>query len=295
MLKYELGQEYQHLLKKQSLRFAKNRAWDSVSSIFRLDGECSSFEQYLIKDGIPDARDEAGALSLHTLEQPAWQLLDALPDIRQQIFSSDDKQLSGLTYTLFADGTFKVEYDFSRTQENTAGPVATVPGDAPEVSLQQLDGLLASQVVIDEQAFLQRCRDDLVRKNHQAKLDWGLGNESLCDIDLSLGLMTFNIDDEIVLRQIQVVGVFNPHSLSFKWAIADAGIPLHLQHVARQVHAVAVQHYHPSLLQPVLQCNEEEAWNFAAVACHIAKAEGAYRAKLNGEWLYVVFFDGDGE
>lgn len=294
MLKFELDPEYQCLLKKQSLMFASDRTWDSVSSVLRFDGDSSSFEQFLIKDGIPDASGEAKTLALNPLEQPFWKLLDALPDIRQQILSTDDKQLSGLIYTLYPDGTCRVEYDFNQSgsaqQPEISDPNQTLADDA-----QQLDAQFLSQIAIEERSFLQRCRDELVRKNSQAQQSWGLGNESLCDVDLAMGIVTFNIADDIVLRDIQVVGSFNPEDLSFKWSSVLAEIPVPLQYVARQVYSLASQQYYPLLMQAVLQCNEEEAWNFAAVACHVAGAEGAYRVKVRGEWLYVVFFAGEDE
>ena len=292
MLKFELDQEYQCLLKKQSLMFAKDRTWDSVSSVLRFDGDSSSFEQFLIKDGIPDASGEAAVLTANPLEQPFWRLLDALPEIRQQMLSTDAKQFSGLMYTLYPDGTFRVDYDFNQ-QEATGKPVLNSVLHAEQEDYEQLDAQFLSQVAMEERGFLQRCRDELVRKNHQAQQSWGLGNESLCDVDLALGMITLNIADDIVLRDIQVVGSFNPEDLSFKWSSVMPEVPVPLQYVARQVYSLASQQYYPSLMQAVLQCNEEEAWNFAAVACHVSGAEGAYRVKANGEWLYVVFFAGE--
>lgn len=296
MLKFELDQEYQCLLKKQSLMFAKNRAWDSVSSVFRLEGDSSSFEQYLIKDGLPDVAEHA-VLEENPLEQPVWKLLDALPDIRNQILDTDARQLSGLKYTLYPDGSFKVEYDFNQPAALTEVQSALLQtevagaGVLDDGLVQQLDALFQSDTAAAD--FLQQCVQALDAKNKQAAHDWGLGRENSCDVDLSLGIMTLDIGQDIVVRDIQVVGSLNPVSRAFTWATAHPGIAPGLQDAVQQLQTYVVQHQYDDLLQPALKCSEEDAWNFAALVCHVSQAAGAYRTFIEGEWLYVVFFADD--
>lgn len=305
MLKFKLNQEYQCLLKKQSLIFAQDRAWDSVRSVFRLEGDSSSFEQYLIKDGVPDAGAELAALEANPLEQPVWKLLDALPDIRNQILDTDAIQLSGLKYTLYPDGTFKVEYDFNQPDAQmeqrgldsspilTHSPAIHTLATLDEGMAQQLDALLQPDTATDEPQFLQSCLEALEAKNKQATHDWGLGRESGCDVDLTLGIITFDIGHDIVARDIQVVGSLNPVTHHFTWATAHPAVAPELQDAVQQVETYAAQHHYDSLLQPALKYSEEDAWRLAAVTCHVSQAQGAYRAFVDGEWLYVVFFADD--
>lgn len=102
-------------------------------------------------------------------------------------------------------------------------------------------------------------------------------------------MVTFKVDDDLVFREVEIVGTYNTSDQTFMWAWDNPSVDEDLQEVAGMVREYGETYGIASFTTHHLKCSEDDAWNFAAVACHLAEAEGAYRGEFENGWVYFVF------
>lgn len=119
---------------------------------------------------------------------------------------------------------------------------------------------------------------------------WNMSGAGSWNIDVGRGEIEFRYDDGRRVRApIQIVGGYNPAAGKFLWGWDYPGIPEELKRDARLVKSWAENARVERWTTRMVECTEQEAWEFTAVAARLAKATGAYRVPTSGPILFVTF------
>jgi hypothetical protein len=117
-----------------------------------------------------------------------------------------------------------------------------------------------------------------------AEADW--------HIDQDVGTIEFTRQDGIIARApVQIIGTFNVEDRTWLWAWDNSTILPALRSHAGIVRAYGVKRGLGRLTTRKFESSEEEAWRFAAVACKLAGAQGAYCGPAGGTRVFVTFGD----
>jgi hypothetical protein len=94
------------------IAFVDDREWDVCFAKYEVYGKMSTARVALIKDNIEEKK------GVHTKDPNAkWRGLDAALFIRDDILKATGKRIWGLTFTLFPDGKFEIEYDYNKPED----------------------------------------------------------------------------------------------------------------------------------------------------------------------------------
>jgi hypothetical protein len=117
-----------------------------------------------------------------------------------------------------------------------------------------------------------------------AEADW--------HIDQDVGAIEFTRQDGFVARApVQIIGTFNVEDRTWLWAWDNSTILPALRKHAEIVHEYGTKNGLERLTARKFKSNEEEAWSFAAVACKLADAQGAYCGPADCTRVFVTFGD----
>lgn len=96
-------------------------------------------------------------------------------------------------------------------------------------------------------------------------------------------------DGRVMQAAVQVIGTYNTKTSSFMWGWDHPSIPEALRRAARQVQTLDQELSIERWTTRTVNCNEEDAWQFTALAAQQDSAAGAYRGDANGTWVYMSF------
>lgn len=91
--------------------FVGNRAWDVAVCKCQIYHKMASGSHWLIHKGVTDERGgfEGG-------NDAMWEGLDAARFLRDNLLSTTGDRIWGLTFTLYPDGKFNIEYDYTKPE-----------------------------------------------------------------------------------------------------------------------------------------------------------------------------------
>ncbi|MFC5606404.1 antitoxin YezG family protein [Variovorax soli] len=188
----------------------------------------------------------------------------ALLFLRKDLLKTTGEHIWGLTFTLYPDGKFNIEYDYNKPEGYEEEP--------------------------PHQAFLDQCMEELREKTDAATAAWGLGREERWNIDLQAGILSFHFPQgQQVDVPIQVVGTYNQADGTFLWGWDHPSVPEPLRRAAQAVRVYGQEQSIEELDQREVRCSEDQAWEFAAVAAHLDNAVGAYRGATGKTLLFMTF------
>lgn len=142
----------------------------------------------------------------------------------------------------------------------------------------------------DPAAIIQRSRDELAEKSRiHAKL-WGWGSDERWDADLDEGLIWFTFPDgRVVSAAVQVIGSYLPEASNWLWAWDNPSVSEPLAQAARLARAFGERHGLNQFTQPSIQCSEDDARDFTALAVSLSGSWGAYRGSSGSALFYTAF------
>jgi hypothetical protein len=118
---------------------------------------------------------------------------------------------------------------------------------------------------------------------------WHLGEEEWF-VDQAQGLIRFRFSDGSAAEAaVQIVGTFSPKDDTFLWAWDHPSVGEPLQESANLVRDFGEEHQVPDYTASKVTCSEDDAWAFTAVAARLAGANGAYRVRASGTYVYMTF------
>jgi hypothetical protein len=119
---------------------------------------------------------------------------------------------------------------------------------------------------------------------------WGISRAAKSNLDQDTGTITWTFaDGQIVEAPVQVIGTYNRTDNSFLWSWANPSVVSALHINALLARSYGEKHGVKDLASPLAHVSEEQAWEFAAIANHLSKSSGAYRAGAGGPIVYVTF------
>ena len=116
-----------HLLAQEILEFVGGRSWDLARGMYQILGKSSS-QKWAIVDGGCETRKG---------EVPLLDASPALFYLRDNLLQTTGQRIWGLTFTLWPNGKFKIEYDYDKP-EGYEESDEVITGDEINASLQKL-------------------------------------------------------------------------------------------------------------------------------------------------------------
>lgn len=91
--------------------FIGHRVWDSATCHFRIIAKMARGTQWLVHNGVEERKGDFESRS-----EAIWDGLDAALFLRDDLLRTTGQRIWGLTFTLFPDGKFKIEYDYNKPE-----------------------------------------------------------------------------------------------------------------------------------------------------------------------------------
>jgi hypothetical protein len=118
---------------------------------------------------------------------------------------------------------------------------------------------------------------------------WGLGRTDRWDMNQQDGRLVFTSKKLTATALAQIIGTYSTQTGTWLWAWGHPSVLQPLQEHARRVREYGELHDIPALTTRKLECSEEEAWEFTALACHLCGAQGAYRGPVGPARVFMTF------
>jgi len=118
---------------------------------------------------------------------------------------------------------------------------------------------------------------------------WHLDEAEDWAADQSAGTITFTTATMTVTAPMQIVGTYNTANGTFMWGWDHPSVQPPLRKHAERVREYGQQNGVAALTTRVVECTEAEAWEFAAVACKLNGAQGAYRGPAGTALVFMTF------
>lgn len=139
------------------------------------------------------------------------------------------------------------------------------------------------------ESFIAAAIDSLAQQTSAHMNSWRFGHEESWDADLDRGEIIFQFEDGIAaVAPIQVVGTYNLNDGTFLWAWDHPSIPEPLRAHAKLALAWGQANGLQAFTSRMVNCTEDEAWSFTAVANRLAGANGAYRGPSGSALVFMT-------
>ena len=141
----------------------------------------------------------------------------------------------------------------------------------------------------DFEILVRQSQEDLILKTNAQDRVWQMA-EADWHVDQDRGELVFSLHGaRIAACPVQIIGTFNKIDSTWLWAWGNESVePAQRQDAERVKRFGAIQNI-PELLAPKLNTDEEKCWEFAAIACYLQDAYGAYRGP-DGDKLVLMTF-----
>jgi len=147
----------------------------------------------------------------------------------------------------------------------------------------------AEPVVVFD-TLLDRSMEELRIKTAAHDGMWQL-SEADWDIDQDAGTIVFTSPKGITATcPVQIIGTFNKKDNTWLWGWDHPSVDAALQEHAKLCLAYGERHGIDYLTAQKIESScEDDAWQFTALACKLAGAQGAYRGPMGSTLVFVTF------
>lgn len=234
---------------------------------------------------------DAESLSMDYEMSAIFQINDAVINLRDDLLQTTGQRIWGLTFTLYPDGKFSIDYDYEKPEDYDDSDDA--------ISLAQAQASLAESGIpvslenvgkTPEQQFLADALTRLQTWSAKHTATWGLGTETQWNLDMNAGQLRLSFADGREMDcPVQVIGTYNTRNGSFLWGWDHPSVPEPLRRAARQVRDYGEKHAIERFTTRTIVCSEADAWDITAAAAQLDDVTGAYRGDAGGTWVYMTF------
>jgi hypothetical protein len=135
-----------------------------------------------------------------------------------------------------------------------------------------------------------RAATDLGTKTALHRQTWGMGEGGQWGVDLDAGIITFTNDRGWrITAPVQVVGTYNTADGTWLWGWDHPSVRPELGRDAETVRAFGEQYGLEVLTTRKVAVDEADGWQFTALACYLAQAQGGYRGPAGPTIIYLTF------
>jgi hypothetical protein len=138
--------------------------------------------------------------------------------------------------------------------------------------------------------MITQSMEELRLKTQAHDAIWHLG-EADWSVDQNQGQIVFDHEGIAAAAPVQIVGTFNSEDSTWLWGWDHPTVVPALQEHARRVREYGEEHGIAMLTNRKLVCSENDAWEFAALACKLCGAQGAYRGPAGSAYVFMTFGD----
>jgi hypothetical protein len=143
---------------------------------------------------------------------------------------------------------------------------------------------------IDPDTYVQQALEELRIQTETHKSTWGLGEADNWAADLETGRITFTFaDGTVAAADIQVVGTYATTDGTFLWGWDHPSVAEPLSKHAALARQFGIDHNLPLYTERKVECTEDQAWEFTAVAARLGEASGAYRGPAGSALVFMTF------
>ena len=143
--------------------------------------------------------------------------------------------------------------------------------------------------LLDYRRFVEQSMAELRIKTAAHDGIWRLG-EADWRVDQPAGLIVFShADGTTITCPVQIVGTYHVGEGTWLWAWDNPSVQEALQTHANLVRAYGQQYGIARLTTAKFECEESDAWEFAALACKLGDAQGAYRGPAGQVMVFMCF------
>lgn len=141
----------------------------------------------------------------------------------------------------------------------------------------------------EPQLTQERSMNELRLKTEAHIGTWGL-DEASWNADLQDGTIEFrNAKGLRITAPMQVVGTYNTEDGTWLWGWDHPSVPEPIGEHARLARDFGARYGLEEYTIRKIECDEELGWEFAAVACHLAGAQGVYRGPSGPANVFMTF------
>lgn len=116
---------------------------------------------------------------------------------------------------------------------------------------------------------------------HLGEADW--------HVDQDTGLIKFTINGIVATAPVQIIGTYNTADGTWHWGWANPSVEPKLAAHAGVLRDFGAQRDISELTNRKLPTTEDKCWEFTALACKLAKDEGAYRGPAGDTLVFMTF------
>jgi hypothetical protein len=136
--------------------------------------------------------------------------------------------------------------------------------------------------------LVERSLEELRIKTAVHDGTWQLGTADW-SVDQDTGLIVFTGKEITATAPVQIIGTYNTLDGTWLWGWDNPSVDPSLQEHAQRVHEHGKRHGIAGLTTRKLTCDEAQAWEFTALACHLCEAQGAYRGPAGTAMVFMTF------
>ncbi|WP_390457424.1 DUF6882 domain-containing protein [Planctomicrobium piriforme] len=137
--------------------------------------------------------------------------------------------------------------------------------------------------------MLERSMEDLRIKTGLHDRLWHL-SEATWSVDQKLGQIVFTAPDGTVATcPVQIIGTYNTADSTWLWGWEHPAVRPELGQHAQRVKEYGEAHQISDLTTRKLAATELQCWEFAALACKLNDAQGAYRGPTGPTLVFMTF------
>jgi hypothetical protein len=144
------------------------------------------------------------------------------------------------------------------------------------------------QAHLDFPTLLDRSLEELRLKTAAHDRVWHLGDANWA-VDQDLGSITFSLPEMTATAPVQIIGTLNGNDETWLWGWDHPSVQPALRHHAQIVFDYGKKHGISDLITRMIPCTSDRAWEFVALACHLAGAQGAYRGPSGSAFVFMTF------
>lgn len=142
---------------------------------------------------------------------------------------------------------------------------------------------------MDFEFYVEQCMEDLRAKTGAHDSTWGLG-ESAWSVDQHTGTIIFDSPRGFTATcPVQIIGTYNTEDSTWLWAWDNPSINEELTRHAAAMREFGEEHDLPNYTHAKIQMDEEQCWEFVAVACRHMGYQGAYRGPAGTTMVFMTF------
>lgn len=152
------------------------------------------------------------------------------------------------------------------------------------------DGSSETVILSEPDLIITRANNEMQLRSQAAADMWGL-DTATWGVDLHTGTITFTSNEKelTVTAPVQVIGTYDTENSTWLWGWDHPSVSESLGEYARRVRDFGEQYHQEALTTRKIVASMDDAWEFTALACHLADGQGGYKGVSGSTCVFMVY------